>query len=58
VDVTIKNEKLRDLFDANPDAYIGRIWSVIFNDIMKPSQSSDVPFRQPCRLGSFNYLAW
>jgi DNA ligase 1 len=42
VDVTVKNEKLRDLIDAKPDDYIGRIWSVIFNDITKPSQSNDL----------------
>jgi DNA ligase-1 len=29
VDVTVKNEKLRDLIDANPDDFIGRIWAVI-----------------------------
>jgi hypothetical protein len=35
VDVTVKNEKLRALSDANHDDNIGRVWKVIFNDIME-----------------------
>jgi len=42
VDVTIKNEKLRDQIEAEPDTFIDRIWAVRANAIMNPSASSDV----------------
>lgn len=40
VDVAIKNEKLRDEVDANPNDWIGRIITVRSNSILKPSASS------------------
>ena len=42
VDVTVKNEALRDRVDANPEEFIDRIITVVANDIMKPSESSDL----------------
>lgn len=42
VDVTVKNEKMRDAVEANPDEWIGKVITVIFNDILAPSPSSDV----------------
>lgn len=41
VDVTVKNEALRDRVDANPDEFIGAIIAVTANDIMLPSESSE-----------------
>lgn len=40
VDVTVKNEKLRDKVDANPEDFIGGIIPVTANDIMEPSESN------------------
>lgn len=40
VDVTVKNEAMRDLVDANPDDWIGKIIAVVANDIMEPSASN------------------
>lgn len=40
VNVTVKNEALRDAVDANPDGFIGKILSVTANDIMEPSESN------------------
>lgn len=40
VNVTVKNEALRDDVDANPDKYLGKILSVTANDIMEPSESN------------------
>ncbi|MBX0361378.1 DNA ligase, partial [Acinetobacter baumannii] len=40
VDVAVKNEKLRDELDANPEDWIGRIITVRSNTILKPSASS------------------
>jgi DNA ligase-1 len=40
VDVTIKNEKLRDLVDKRPEDFIERILTVRANSIMAPSRSS------------------
>lgn len=40
VDVAIKNEKLRDRVDANPEEFIGRILAVVANDISEPSDSN------------------
>jgi len=41
VDVTVKNEDLRDAVDANGDDFIGRIIAVRANSVMKPSESSE-----------------
>lgn len=41
VDVTVKNEAMRDKVDANPEDWIGRIIAVTANDIMEPSESND-----------------
>jgi len=41
VDVTVKNEKMRDDVDANPDKWIGGIIGVVANDILLPSESND-----------------
>lgn len=41
VDVTVKNEALRDRVDANPEEFIGKIIAVTANDIMHPSESSE-----------------
>lgn len=42
VDVTVKNEALRDRVDANPEEFIGKIIAVTANDIMKPSESNNL----------------
>lgn len=42
VDVAIKNEKMRDEVDANPDAWIGVIMPVTGNLILKPSPSNEL----------------
>jgi len=42
VDVTVKNEKLRDAVEANPDDFIGRILTVVANDITLPSESNEL----------------
>ncbi|MFM0095705.1 hypothetical protein PQQ87_08830 [Paraburkholderia nemoris] len=41
VDVTIKNETLRDQVDANPGAFIGKVWAVRANSIMAPAENDD-----------------
>lgn len=41
VDVTVKNEKMRDHIDANPEDWIDRIVSVRSNAILNPSESND-----------------
>ena len=40
VDVAVKNEKMRDSVDANPDEWLGAIMTVVANDIMLPSESN------------------
>lgn len=40
VDVTVKNEKMRDSVDANPEHWIGGIIGVVANDIELPSESN------------------
>lgn len=40
VNVAVKNEKLRDAIDADPERFLGRIWSVRFNEITAPSESN------------------
>ncbi len=42
VDVTVKNEALRDDIDANPDSWISKIIDVVANDITEPSESNDL----------------
>lgn len=42
VDVTVKNEALRDRVDANPEEFIGKVIAVTANDIMKPSESNNL----------------
>jgi DNA ligase 1 len=42
VDVTIKNEKMRDDVDANPEDWIDSIIDVVSNDIMPPSESNEM----------------
>ena len=41
VNVTVKNEALRDRVDANPEEFVGKIITVVANDIMLPSESND-----------------
>lgn len=41
VNVTVKNEAMRDAVDADPSDWIGRVIEVVANDIMKPSESSE-----------------
>ena len=41
-DVTVKNEAMRDKVDANPEDWIGRVITVVANDIMPPGDSSAV----------------
>ncbi len=41
VDVTVKNEALRDQVEANPDDFIGKIIAVRANQVLKPSASND-----------------
>jgi len=38
VDVTIKNEAMRDAVDADPEDYIGKIYPIVSNSVMKPSK--------------------
>jgi len=40
VDVAIKGEAMRDVVDANPDNWIGKIMPVTANMIMRPSESN------------------
>lgn len=42
VDVTVKNEALRDAVDATPSEFIGKVIVVVANDIMDPSESSSL----------------
>lgn len=38
VNVTIKNEKMRDIIEDDPDDWISKIVSITANDIMKPTE--------------------
>ncbi len=40
VDVTVKNESMRDAIDADPQAWIGRIVPVLFNEVMRPGPNN------------------
>lgn len=42
VDVTVKNEAMRDDVDANPGNWVGSIIPVIANDLLEPSESNDL----------------
>jgi len=42
VDVTIKNEKMRDEVEASPQSFVGKVFAVRANDVMKPSESNDL----------------
>lgn len=41
VNVTIKNESMRDIIEHNPDDWIGKVVSVKANDIMKPTDRKE-----------------
>lgn len=41
VDVAVKNEAMRDAIEKNPEDHLERIYEVIANDVMEPSESSD-----------------
>lgn len=55
VDVTVKNEAMRDQVDADPSDFIGRIIDVIANDIMKPSESNSSHSLFLPRMAEANY---
>ena len=40
VDVTVKNEAMRDAIDGDPQAWIGRIVPVLFNEVMRPGPNN------------------
>jgi DNA ligase 1 len=40
VNVAVKNEKLRNEIDANRAVFVGRIWTVRFNEVTAPSDSN------------------
>jgi DNA ligase-1 len=40
VNVTVKNEKLRDAIDKDRAAFVDRVWTVRFNEITEPSASN------------------
>lgn len=42
VDVTVKNESMRDDVEQNPEDWIGRIMPVRFNTVTKPGPSNDL----------------
>ena len=42
VNVTVKNEAMRDAVDADPSDWVGRVIDVVANDIMKPSESNEL----------------
>lgn len=42
VDVTVKNEKMRDSVDADPSEWIGKVIVVRSNQILTPSKSNDL----------------
>lgn len=41
VDVTVKNEAMRDDVDENPEKWISKIIAVIANELIEPSESND-----------------
>lgn len=42
VDVTIKNEALRDAIERDPNVYLSKVWAVRANSIMKPAENDGV----------------
>lgn len=40
-DVTVKNEAMRDAIEKNPDEFLGRVYAVRANSVLKPGESSD-----------------
>jgi DNA ligase-1 len=42
VDVTIKNEALRDAIERDPSVYLSKVWAVRANSIMKPAENDGV----------------
>ena len=42
VDVTVKNEAMRDAIDGDPQGWIGRIVPVLFNEVMRPGPNNPV----------------
>ncbi|MCL2874808.1 MAG: DNA ligase [Betaproteobacteria bacterium] len=42
VNVAVKNESMRDAVDVDPSDWVGRVIEVVANDIMKPSESSEL----------------
>lgn len=42
VDVTVKNEAMRDQVDANPDDWIGRIVPLLANELLEPGKNNDL----------------
>jgi len=40
VDVTVKNEAMREAIDKSPKDWIGRVVTVVFNEVMRPSQNN------------------
>lgn len=55
VSVAVKNEKMRDDVDANPEDWVGSIVPVVANDIMKPSESNTLHSLFLPRLLEANY---
>jgi DNA ligase-1 len=55
VDVTVKNEAMRDLVDALPEDWVGRIIAVVANDIMEPGESSSAYSLYLPRMAEANY---
>ena len=55
VNVTVKNEKMRDAIDANPDEWIGKIATVIANDISLDSSGKKVYSLSLPRFAEDNY---
>lgn len=42
VDVTVKNEAMRNAIEANPDEWLGKVYAVCANSVMEPSESNDL----------------
>ena len=42
VNVTIKNEKMRDLIEEAPDLFIGKIFAVRANGVMQPGENNEL----------------
>ena len=55
VDVTVKNEDMRNRVDANHDNWIGKIIAVVANDITLPSNSNELHSLFLPRMAEPNY---